>query len=379
MRAEFGPHQIDTAKRGILPQELRSGAVAARILLSSLTLAAGGKVAVEAFQTFTGSNNSIAQAAGKDCKNTQLLVVGVGYINHPLEPNRPKQADPVDMVIGSPEFGIAVIDRINNPQDPNSARAEIARGNLVNRGLYTSQVFRLSGLSNTLANDGSEAMEVAFYFDDDPAEVNPQTGKSEKPRVKAVVKCGFTVPVWGGRSAPQSEIERAFNNPQYEFRTVASVVNEAMKTVTGKSAGLSPEKVMQTEVRRALKEFFDNKKAEEKAKALITPTAIVPPAATATAIATATATATPAPDGNKGGNKDDGKNTSANGSIPVLSGAWEFTKLMFDLPAKGVDWIIEPDTQNPVRGVINVAGWLVGLGALFNRRLRGRPTGRFGI
>lgn len=375
-RAEFIRQRIDTVRRAILPRKLMSPVVGARMLLSVLTSAASGTAAVEAFQNLTG-NNSIVQAAGKDCKNTQILGVGLGYTENPLVVSRPDQADTVDLALpfdGS-EFGIAVIDRINNPQDPNSARVEIARGNLVNKGLYSSQVFKLTGLSNTQANDGSEAMEVAFYFDDDIAQFNPLTGKTEKPSIKAVIKCGFTVPVWGVRKAPLSGIERVLNNPQYQFRTVASVVNEAMKAATGKSAGLGPEELMQAEVRRALREFFDNKKAEEKAKALITPTPAAIPTATATVTATVTATATPASGGDKGDNKD-GNN---DGSIPVLSGIWEGLKFAGDLPAKAVDLFTEPDTQNPVRGVINAAGWLVGLGALFNRRLRRRPTGRFGI
>lgn len=238
------------------------------------------RVVLAAALALSGAVNiSRIEAAGAKCNNTRLLVVGVGYVNNPLEPNRPKQADPVDLAVGFPKFGIAVVDYIKNPKDPNSERVEIARGNLVNRGSYTSALFQLTGLSNTRSSDGSEAMEVAWYFNDDPA----------KPNIETVVKCGFTVPVWGGRSAPPSEIEKALNNPQYEFRTVASVVNEAMRTVTGQSAGLGPEKALQAEVRRALREFAD----QERARTL-TPTITSTPTSTATATVTVTATSTPA-------------------------------------------------------------------------------------
>ena len=261
----------------VLPRELRVSVFAARLFLAAL-----GTLGVATQPVY---------AAGVDCKNSQLLVVGVGYVDNPLVPNISGKADPADIVVGSlKEFGVAVIERSDNPSDSNSKKTEIARGNLINRGAYSSQVFVLNGLSNTKASDGSAAMQVGYYFDSDPAQKNLQTGQVEKPRLDVVVKCGFTVPTWAGRTAPLTEIEKILDGRQ--LLTVASVTNQEMLRVTKRSAGLGPDTVMQEETVRALRAYIDRAKAAASV-ATKTPEATVP----LTQTASRTPTPTPFPAG----------------------------------------------------------------------------------
>ena len=91
----------------VLPRELRVSVFAARLFLAAL-----GTLGVATQPVY---------AAGVDCKNSQLLVVGVGYVDNPLVPNISGKADPADIVVGSlKEFGVAVIERSDNPSDSNS-------------------------------------------------------------------------------------------------------------------------------------------------------------------------------------------------------------------------------------------------------------------
>lgn len=234
--------------------------VGAEILLTAVTPVIGVRAVNEIV------NPQIAEAAGKDCLNTQLDIVGFGYTKtHSVATRDIKQADAADLVTGSPEIGIVVVERPDDPTNPNSSRTEVTRDNLVNRGDYSDKVFKLiysdgRSIKSNISKNGKEAVEVYFYAQKDPEQENHETGKKEKPRGKAVITCGFTGIGSFGRYAGVEQVKIDLNNPNFIFQTVAKVMNDSLINRAGQSAGLGPVTVDQTEVRRALKEYIKNTK-----------------------------------------------------------------------------------------------------------------------
>lgn len=202
------------------------------------------------------------EAVGKNCDTTQLDLVGVGYLNNPLVANRPLQPDLVDIIVRpAPDFGPVVITWPDDVKNPTSPQHEL-RGFLADRGDWRDVLFKFPAgtLSNTKDNNGNEALEVQYYFEKDKPELNKTTGKTEQPRESVLIRCAYTAPALGGRRPPLSELEKILNDQNYQFRTIASVVNESMKNFTGQSADLKPETVDQKEIRRALQAFYDAEK-----------------------------------------------------------------------------------------------------------------------
>lgn len=225
-------------------------------ILGRATIAGGLALGVLA------GNPSNVNGAGKDCSNTQADIVGVGYLNNPLVANRPLQPDLVDIIVRpTPDLGPVIVTWPDDVKNSNSPQHEL-RGFLTARGDYRDILFKFPAgtLSNTQDNNGNEALEVQYYFEKDKPELNTITGKTEQPRASVLIRCGYTAPATGGRRPPLSELEKLLSDPNYQFITEASVVNESMKNFTGQSLNLKPETVDQKEVRRAIQAFYDQEK-----------------------------------------------------------------------------------------------------------------------
>lgn len=377
----------------------------ARVPASILVLV-GGAGAVDQITNLV----STVEAIGKNCANTHLVLYSLGYANNPLIPNRPNQIDPVDIVIGDPYPGIAVVTYKENPKDPNSKEIEVGRQNMVPRGWYSDAAFDLSHLkSNVLGDQNSEAVQVSFHLEKDQPQV----------REAVVIRCGFTRPFTSGRLAPDSQIRVAIDNESYPLRMAGAVVDEAFKASSGILAGTTPKDISvdSKEVRRAWAEYL--KKKAQTATPTVgaagtpipagrgtetpTPTAIRPatsPTSTVTPEASPTATRgletstptppvaspeaspQPSPEASPSPTPETGNGIK----LPDIGGLLAKVNLssikegigqspvgaILDLPAKALDQVTENDVEGTARTGVNVAGWLLALGLLLNRPLKPR-------
>lgn len=242
----------------------------------------------------------VVEAADPQCR-VRLLSIGVGFIDNPVVPNRTGLVDTEDFAIGEPDFGVAVLNYLEDPKNLKSARREVARTSMVPRGNgLADALFDLTEKSNTKGSNGGDAIEVRLSFTKDPLR---QAANSQLPVEEAVViRCGNSRPYVSGRYATEEAIRLAARGRGID--KVGTLADRRTREVLKGPAGFAPKvdnpgvnvKDLINRLEEALKHGQDVREKERRLAQTATPSPTStprPPTATPTPTSTATPTATP--------------------------------------------------------------------------------------
>lgn len=328
---------IKSALRALTP-DLRTPMATARLLLLSLTCAAGGNAAVDALKAMTGRTPIVLAAdPNNTCTIPTFPVYGFEFIDDPRGGGRSGLVDPGDFVIGSTDFGNAVV---------NIAGSEPRKDTMVVRGDHAETVFtNLSGRPTTRGKNGDPALEVKVSFEND--RIRSTVDPTRPPDISVVVRCGENGVAVGGRYATEDAIRTVLRNAAGVY-SVGSRLDQLMNSLfgPGRNLGLTLKGEDPKQNLAFSKQNLDNIIAQAKAVREGERQAAATPTATATVTATVTATATPT---SKKPDSDGGD---------ILAGAREAASAIADQPAR----IFSPDAQQPQRTTIDLVGWLAALG-----------------
>lgn len=421
-RAEIPvPHDAGVNRTVIIPRELRTPIVGARLLLTGLAAGLAGTVAQDAFKMFTGSGSSIAEAATSVCdprKNNYEYTIVL------------RRAPHYDLggKVGSFDKGVDPWFEI--PVLGGGVKAvDSATGEVLNQNNY---VLQKPNVSSSLFQPKEGEQNVAWSVlrwkgkcDADTSRNTP-SGKSRVipgKKIKIVTTqdeanqtfdwiaaASGVDSVWTGRAyktvrhfledyekfsrqardlTPETleKLRASLKKTREEEERRLSPTAVPTAIVTGTPNATGPLATAQAEATKAANAFGT---AVTEARGTVAPAPIRTPIAAfptselssqvavlvATQVAQSQATfearvATQAANleatvvavstqvAKIPTPKPPGETTES-GSIPVVSGLWEGIKFIGDLPALGADQLpVISNTQFPVRTLMNVLGWLL--------------------
>lgn len=364
-RAEIraGIGEISNKALKVLPRELRSPMAGARLLLTSLTVASAGAVTLEALKIIT-ERPAIVLAADLECKISKFVVLGFEFADHPEKGNRAGLVDPVDLVVGQTEFGAAVLD----------IASQQFKGSMVVKGDHAEVSFKdLAVKSTTKGTNGKPAAEVKVSFAED--KLRQADNPLLPPQKSVIVECGKDGIAWGARYATESDIRTVISKTTV-VDSVGARIDMIMEELFGKGRkfGLTPKGEDPKQNLAVLKANLDQVIAHakevrgEEKKAATTPTATASPTnsptrvPSPTASSTATGTAAPRIPDNAPTPTVSPKQPGSGGP-DILGWVWNAAQTVADLPAR----VFRSDAPKPLRGWIDLAGWLI-LGSLLTDR-----------
>lgn len=176
----------------------------------------------------------------KECANGRLLVIGARFIKNPaIVDNNGNYAGPKDLAVGdATTMGEVAVVRRNDPTNPSAGGKLIGTPPLLDQGNgYSQVVVDLSNVAPNTVDSGVNAVGVEYFFLADKKEVDVQTGELRQPRYSTTVKCGSIKPVMGGRSADINVVKKAVAQADYQFKTMGSIMEDAMRKTFKRSAG----------------------------------------------------------------------------------------------------------------------------------------------
>lgn len=265
-----------------IPRVLRNPVLAGRMLLATVIGTAGTPIALDALNAALNPRARTAEAADPLCMIGKIAVFGSRYVDHPTIPNRQGLSDPTDFSLGISEFGAVIVNTLEDPENPNSKRTEVARANLIPAdGDHEEVVIKdLPVKPNTKGQNGKDAAQLKFSFQNDPIR---QFNKPDLPvEVSVTIECGKNGTVWGGKYAAESGIEAARDTS--DIYSVGEKIDTFRKKVFGSIAvSLTPKgdnpqqnaKIFKNNI-EAIKKHAIEVRAKEKADAEKTNPAITP-------------------------------------------------------------------------------------------------------
>lgn len=170
----------------------------------------------------------------------QTLVLGFGFVDNPGIPNRKGLIDPVDLIVGTPDFGVAVLNYRVDPKNPSSPKKEVARNNVVPKDGYAEVLFDF--IKNPFPEPPNTAvgsvpavqLELSFTKD----KVRKADGSPVEESI--VTRCGFKRAYTSGRIATEDAIDTAANSSSYQLRKVGTIVDQRTRAVLGGASGNAP-------------------------------------------------------------------------------------------------------------------------------------------
>lgn len=183
------------------------------------------------------NNTSIVEAADPEC-SFNLLVIGGLILDNPVEPNRKGLTDFKDYVLGGIEMGEAVVNRQDDPKNPNSARQELRRGDMVVKDDHSRVNFRdIKAVPNTKGEHGKPAVRVSVSFALDP--IKQEQNPLLPVEVSGPIECGETGVAYGGRAAIKDNIMTALRGG-FVIRKFGTIMDRVSREFYGRAAGVAP-------------------------------------------------------------------------------------------------------------------------------------------